>query len=187
MLLYRVAPYLASAVTRAAPGHPLYVYPHQGKGRWDNPALYLAMYVASEPTSAVGEVFAHRSRWDRSMLPFPAIPGSERALITYSLDEDEHFLLNLDDPKTLLSRNLRPTEVVIRNRPHTQAIARVIHGEGKWAGISWWSLHRPQWRLHVLWDHALDLQRVERLVGHPAVLDAASTLDKELDDDLRVP
>lgn len=187
MLVYRVAPYLSSATSPTEPGHPLYVYPRQGKGRWDNPALYLAMYVASEPTSAIGEVFASRSRWNRSMLPFPIIPGSERALITYFLDEDEHPLLNLDDPKALLSRNLRPSEVVIRNRPHTQETARTIHGEGKWAGISWWSLHRPQWRVHVLWEHALELRRVESLVGHPAVLDAASTLDKEVDDDLRMP
>ena len=185
MLLYRVASYLASAPTASDPGHPLYLYPRQGSGRWDNPHLYLAMYVASEPTSAIGEVFAHRSRWNLSMLPFPLIPGSERVLITYALDEDAHPLLNLDDPKALLARNLRPTEVVIRNRPHTQAVAADIHAEGKWAGISWWSFHRPQWRVHVLWNHDLEVRRVESLVGHPATVDAAQTLDKELADDLR--
>jgi hypothetical protein len=185
MLLYRVAPYLPSAATAADPGHTLYVHPHQGNGRWDNPHLYLAMYVASEPTSAVGESFANRSRWDRSMLPFPAVPGSERSLITYYLDEETHPLLNLDDPKALLDRNLVPSEVVIRNRPHTQDIAAAIYGEGRWSGISWWSLHRPQWRVHVLWDHQLTVQRIESLVGHPGLLDAAATLDKELDEDLR--
>ena len=184
MLLYRVAPVLDGVVDPGEPGHPLYVHPHQGAGRWDNPDLYLAMYVASEPTSAVGERSPTCSRWYADMLPFPVLPGAERRLITYQLDEDAHPLLDLDDAKALADRNLRPTEVAIRNRPRTQQIARRIHAEERWAGISWWSTHRPQWRVHVLWTAELEVMRVEGLPGHPSVLDAARTLDKELDDDL---
>jgi hypothetical protein len=36
LLIYRVFPYLRAARI-GQPGHPLYVHPAQGTGRWDNP------------------------------------------------------------------------------------------------------------------------------------------------------
>ncbi len=86
MLLYRVFPYLSSART-GEPGHPLYLHPGQGTGRWDNPASYLAWYMAHEPTSAVGEVFASVSVWREEMFPFDHIPGARRALAVYQLPD----------------------------------------------------------------------------------------------------
>jgi len=120
------------------------------------------------------------------MLPVPTLPGAARSLASYVLDEEAHPLLNLDDAKTLLDRGLRPTDVVVRNRPRTQRIAREVHAEGKWAGLTWWSMHRPQWTLHVLWEvDGLTFHRVEGLVSHPGLTDAGDLLAKHLDPNMR--
>ncbi len=187
MLLHRVFPHLPAAAA-GEPGHPLYVHPDQGTGRWDNRGLYLALYAASEATGAVGETFAHRSRWNEGMLPFPQLPGAVRTLVTYELDQDRHPLLDLDHTQTLVDYGLRPTDVVIRNRPRTQDTARRIYDTGRYAGLSWWSMHRPEWRLHVLWMlDGLIVRRIEPLPGHPALIDAAARLGKDLDPALHTP
>jgi len=181
VLLYRVFPYRPDA-RPGEPGHPLYLHPDQGYGRWDNPDLYRALYVAASPTGAVGETFAHLSTWSPAMLPVPVIDGAERRLGLYSLDEDSHPLLDFDDPKSLLDRGLRPTEIVIRNRPRTQHLARAAYEEGAWSGLSWWSMHRPQWTLHMLWGaEGIAVEGVEELPGHPALRDAGRLLAKQLD------
>ncbi|MGH9062417.1 MAG: RES domain-containing protein [Acidimicrobiales bacterium] len=179
MLVHRVFPHLPAA-KRGEPGHPLYVHPDQGKGRLDNPDLYLVRYLAVQAEAAVGEAFAGLSVWQPAMLGFPMLPDAERALGTYRLDEEAAPLLNLDYAEVLLDRHLRPTQVVARNRPTTQAWARAIFDERRWAGVSWWSYYRPQWVVIGLWatDGALTVERVESLVGHPAVEDAARTLAK---------
>ena len=184
MLVYRVFPHLPAARPKE-PGHALYVQPEQGRGRWDNSDLYEAMYVAASPAGAVGEAFANLSTWSGTMLPFPSVPGSTRALGVYRLDEETHPFLDLDDARVLFDRALRPTEVVIRNRPRTQQLARAVHAEGAWSGLSWWSMHRPQWTLHVLWHHAaLTVESVEPLAGHPGLLDAGHLLAKRLQPDV---
>ena len=62
MLLYRVFPRVAS-VPDKEPGHPLYVSPGQGKGRWDNPSLYQVRYLSPAPAAAIGEAFGHLATW----------------------------------------------------------------------------------------------------------------------------
>lgn len=184
MLVYRVFPWLANAKPGEA-GHPTYAHPDQGAGRWDNPDLYLALYVASTPSGAIGEAFAHLRHWSVDMLAFPAIPGSSRSLAVYRIDEDSTPMLDLDDPKTLASLAIRPSELVARNRPHTQDIARSIHGDGRWSGISWWSTHRPQWAVHVLFGAAMINDfHVESLHGHAALIDASTRLAKSMNADL---
>ena len=185
MLLYRVFPYLATA-SPGDPGHPLYVHPDQGRGRWDNPGAYRAVYAAGSPSGAIGEAFAGLSTWSAAMLPFPSVAGSVRTLGLYGFDEEAHALLDLDDARMLLERSLRPTDVVIRNRPRTQGIARAVHAEGTWAGMSWWSMHRPQWTLYVIWlPDVLRIERVEPVPGHPALLDASQLLARHLGPELR--
>ena len=185
MLVYRVFPHLPGAPPDH-PGHPLYVHPDQGRGRWDNPGLYRSTYVAASPSGAVGEAFAGLSTWSRAMLPFPSVAGSSRALGVYALDEEAYPLLDLDDARMLVERALRPTDVVIRNRPRTQEIARQAHAEGRWAGLSWWSMHRPQWTLYVLWEAgSLTVEGVEPLPAHPALLDAGRLLAKDIAQDMR--
>lgn len=184
MLVYRVFPRLEGA-RPGQPGHPLYIHPDQGTGRWDNPDSYRAMYVAASATGAIGESFAHLSIWSLAMLPAPAIAGAERMLGVYSIDEEANPLLELDDPGALLDRGLRPTDVVIRNRPRTQEIALDAYEEDKWTGLSWWSMHRPQWSLHVLWRlDGLLVEQIEPLPGHPGLHDAGRLLAKQVAADL---
>jgi hypothetical protein len=103
----------------------------------------------------------------------------------YRFDEETHAVLDLDDARVLLERGLRPTDVVIRNRPRTQSIARMVYSEGQGAGMSWWSMHRPQWTLYIIWTPGvLRVERVEPLVGHPAVAEASRLLAKHLGSDL---
>lgn len=177
MLLYRVFAYLPSA-RRGTSGHPLYVHPGQGNGRWDNPAHYLAWYMAQEPSSAVGEVFADIVTWRDEMFAFPQIPAAKRALGVYRLADDLPYV-DLDDAQTLAERGMRPSQVVERNRPYTQAKALEIYQEQRFRGIRWWSLHRPQWRVWCLWDIDPTCEDVHELdVSHVAVQDAAAALAK---------
>ncbi len=179
MLLYRVFPYLASA-SAGQPGHPLYVHPAQGAGRFDNPSHYLAWYMAAEAVSAIGESFAHLSEWRDEMFEFPHIPGSRRALGIYDLPDDLPYV-DLDDPQRLVELGVRPSQVVERNRPYTQALAFRIYSEAKYKGLRWWSFHRPQWRVYCLWEIDPQIAQVDELnVAHIAVESAARTLARRI-------
>lgn len=179
MLLYRIFPYRPSS-RKDEPGHPLYVHPGQGKGRWDNPDRYLAWYMANEPTSAVGEVFANLATWRDEMFAFPQIRGAQRALGVYRLADDLPYV-DLDDAQTLVERKMRPSQVIVRNRPYTQGKALEIYQEKRWNGIRWWSFHRPHWRIWCLWDIEPVCEEVQHLdVTHAAVRDAASALAKPI-------
>jgi hypothetical protein len=179
VLLYRVFPYLAAA-KKGEPGHPLYVHPDQGKGRWDNPTSYLAWYMAQESTSAVGEVFASVGTWRDEMFAFPQISGARRALGVYRLPDDLPYV-DLDDAPTLVARKMRPSQVVERNRPYTQGKALEIYQEKKWSGIRWWSFYRPQWRVWCLWEIDPECEDVQDLdVSHVSVRDAATALAKPI-------
>lgn len=137
------------------------------------------MYLAASPEGAIGEAFGSFTVWTPAMLSFPALPGSRRSLGVYRMDEAALPLLDLDDANALVARSLRPTHVVVRNRPRTQQIAADIYAEGRWAGIQWWSFQRPQWVVIAVWHtDDLELQHVEDLVEHPAFDDAATTLAK---------
>lgn len=187
MLLYRVFPYLSSAAAGDA-GHPDYLHKPQGSGRLDNPREYECLYLSAEASGAVGEVFGQLSQWSSAMFPFPAIVGAARALGTYDLADDAP-ILELDDAQTLLERGLRPTQVVERNRPVTQAWALRIFREAdlsrggarKWDGVRWWSYQRPQWRIYGVWGPKPRCVRVESLdVGHPSVIDASRAMARPL-------
>lgn len=214
MFIYRVFPYLPGAKP-GQPGSVSYIHPDQGAGRWDNPQLYRAMYVAADSVGAIGETFGHITNWTSAMLINPSLPGARRSLGVYRFDEERWPLLDLDDPKVLVQRSIRPSEVVMRNRPRSQALARDIFLDEKWSGISWWSIHRPQWVLHVLFDTrnvgsvstasrstdqpALHGERtgdlfetgicepvdVLDLQGHPALFEAAERLAKPVDASLK--
>jgi hypothetical protein len=179
VLLYRVFPYLSGA-SAGQPGHPLYVHPTQGTGRFDNPSHYLAWYIAAEAVSAVGESFAHLSTWRDEMFEFPHIPGSRKALGIYDLPDDLPYV-DLDDPQRLVDLGVRPTQVIERNRPYTQSLALRIYEEGKYNGIRWWSIHRPQWRLYCLWKIDPNIVQIDPLtIGHITVNSAARTLAKRM-------
>ena len=178
MLVYRVFPHLPTAKA-GEPGHPLHLHPVQGKGRWDNPTLYLVRYLALSPEAAIGETFGDLQTWSPAMLAFPSLPGAQRRLGTYRFDETASPLLDLDDAEVLARRHLRPTQVVIKNLPRTQQVAADIFAEGRWAGIQWWSYQRPQWTVAALWASVgVTCDDVADIAGHPALEDAARRLAK---------
>lgn len=183
MLLYRIFPHDPSAAP-GKPGHPDFLYPGQGAGRWDNPDKYVGWYMASSPTAAVGEVFGDLRAWNEAMFEFPAIAGVRRALGTYSLP-DSTPLLDLDDANALVDRALRPTQIVSPNRRATQQIALDIfdettaNGQPRWAGLTWWSARRSSWPAHFVWGATPACEAVEFLdLAHAAVQDAATSLAK---------
>ncbi|MGY1686882.1 RES family NAD+ phosphorylase [Geodermatophilus sp. SYSU D00867] len=185
MLCYRVFPFLNQAGP-GEPGHPSYLHLPQGQGRLDNPHRYNVWYLAADASGAVGETFGDLSRWRDEMFTFPALAGSRRALGTFRIQDDVR-LLELDDARNLLERGLRPTQVIDRNRGVTQAWAlrtwEETDGRGvqTWAGVRWWSFHRPHWRIIGLWGHMPECVEVQPLtMRHPAVVDAATTLLKEI-------
>ena len=96
MLLWRVFPFREDARSASEPGHPLYLNPRQGTGRWDNPHLTALMYLAEQPSGAVGEAFANLTSWSPRMFSFPMIPGAVRRLGTYRVDEAGHPACDLD-------------------------------------------------------------------------------------------
>jgi hypothetical protein len=179
VLLYRVFPYLPAAPA-GNPGHPLYVEASsQGRGRWDNPSLYSTMYLSCSPEAAIGETFGNLARWTPKMLNLPALPGSQKTLATFEFDEEAHPLLDLDDARVLSQRAIRPTHVVVRNRPRAQQIAAGIFAEDLWSGIQWWSYHRPQWTAVALWDLSdLSVVAVDDIAGHPGLAAAAKALSR---------
>jgi len=190
MDLYRVFPYNPNA-RKAESGHPEYVFPFQGAGRWDNPNYYLAWYLSFTEVGAVGETFGNLARWSPAMLEIPFLPGGQRALAVFQIPDDTP-LLNLDDTAELLKRNVQPSQIVIRNLDFTQPLALSVFnekgaaGNRRYAGLTWWSYHRPQWRNLTLWETSeqptpLELKRVEPLSFDSVhIINAAKALNKEL-------
>jgi len=189
MELYRVFPYNPKA-RKGEAGHPEYVYPFQGSGRWDNPKFYRAWYLSFTAIGAVGETFGNLARWSPPMIEVPFLPGSRRALAVFQIPDDTP-LLNLDDAAELLKRNIRPSQIVIRDLEFTQPLALSTFNEidatglHRYAGLTWWSYHRPQWRNITLWETdafptPLRLKRVEPLDFDDAyITEAAVVLNKE--------
>lgn len=188
MLVYRVFPFDPSAADGAS-GHPAYLHRPQGKGRLDNPRHYDVWYFAASPEAAVGEVFGDITVWGDDMFVVPALPNALRTLGVFEVPDDVQ-LLDLDDAQALLTRGLRPTHVIARNRAVTQEWALRVFlerndlGARRWDGVQWWSFHRPHWTVLGLWYAPGEIVR-QRLVdteelhvGHPAVVDAARTLGR---------
>lgn len=66
--------------------------------------------------------------------------------------------VDLDDPLVLTELGIRPSDVVRRNRDHTQEVANTVwqtHSATEVRGFSWWSYWRPEWTMVVLWSDGL--------------------------------
>jgi hypothetical protein len=178
--LYRVFPWSAEADEGTA-GHPLFLAAYAG-GRIDNPDHYLALYLSDGPGGACAEAFDYRTEWDVRMLRgSPSLPGSVRALATYTLDP-AIIVCNLDDAARLVELGLRPSQVVTRDRAVTRAWALRIFDEHRWGGIRWWSYYDPRWGSHGIWAvDGLTVDDVEVLtLDHDAILEAAEVLNRPL-------
>lgn len=196
MLLYRVTwadPDRWEGTTQTSGLHPLHVRLHlQGRGRFDNPRHYAALYLARTPEAAVGETYGGWPAWTQSMFTRPK-DGLVRVLATCEI-EDEHRLADLDDCFVLDPLALRPSDVVRRNPDLTQEVALRLwaeRGRSGQHGIAWWSYWRAEWRPAMLWSASLRASRwfpqvtavaVEPLsLDHPAITVAAEVLPRHLD------
>jgi RES domain len=72
------------------------------------------------------------------------------ALATLELAEGQS-LVDLDDPESLLARELRPSRVATGERAISQQVARGVYAEGA-AGLSWWSTIEASWTNLTLFD-----------------------------------
>jgi len=188
MLLHRVFLHDPAAAPGKS-GHANYLHKPQGAGRWDNPALYDAWYLSPAAEGAVGETLGNLATWSADMLEHPS--GLRRALATFSVDDDLS-IFDFDDATNLQHLGMRPSQVVIRNKAFTQSKAAALfaetHHDGRrrWAGVSWWSYHRPSWRNVMLWatpaePAPLTPQSVQPLtLSSIAVIEAARALSKPL-------
>jgi RES domain len=149
----------------------------QGDGRHDNPDRYGCLYLSSDAGAAIVEQLA---RFRGNVL----VPGMLRrrglplALATLELEERAR-LVDLDDPRVLAARDLRPSQVATRQRTLTQPQALAIHESGA-DGIRWWSTFESLWGNVTLFDRAakrLRLADVSALsVGDAALRDTLELL-----------
>ncbi len=116
--------------------------------------------------------------WSHDMLrPHPSDPRLVRSLAWFDV-AGATSISDLDDPNELLSRRLRPSEVVTRDRSRTQTWALGIFSSTTVAGIRWWSYHDARWASLGLWDLSVITDYGANPLGmnDPAIQDAADVL-----------
>ena len=105
------------------------------------------------PAGAIAEAIGNHAIWTPQLLQGRRdLSGSVRAIA--ELDAGKVDVLNLDDPRELVRRHLRPSTVVIRDRTVTQRWALDIFNEKRWAGTRWWSRYDSRWGAFGLWTLA---------------------------------
>jgi hypothetical protein len=175
-VLYRCFGWLPKADPQE-PGGALYLpRDHQGAGRHDNPDLYGALYLSESPVGAVAEQLARfrgiRALEERHLRRF----GRPLALASFALDEAA--LVDLDDPRILQRRRLRPSDVATGNRGVTQRQAAALYASPEApAGIRWWSSLEASWLNVTLFDRALEsleLADIRALTLQDESVDAAT-------------
>lgn len=180
MRLWRVFPWDAQA-DAGSRGHPLWV-PRtlQGAGRHDNPELYGALYLSESPIAAVAEHIAHLRG---QALDDADLERGGLRLALLQLDAAlEGRLWDLDEPRVLAERRLRPSQVATRVRPTTRRwAADLFRARPRRDGIRWWSTLEAAWMHVTLFDRALPrlapAEPPEPLrLRHPAVREAAAAI-----------
>jgi hypothetical protein len=178
-VLYRRYPFTRGAGL-AEPGGPLYV-PRldQGDGRHDNPDAYGALYLSRVPVSPIAELL--RDAPQGVLQPALLLHEGEPYRLAAFDDSALPDLVDLDDPRTLLRRDLRPSGVATRDRERTQPLGLSIFREGA-SGFEWWSTIESSWiNVTVFAERAADRLTLagepEALtVDHPAVREAADAV-----------
>lgn len=115
----------------------------QGAGRHDSPARFGAWYCSRDPVAAVAECLQPFRGHHMSDDDFARVDGTRQALAQLSL-ADTAALLDLDDPRNLVERRLRPSGVATLRRTVTQRLAESIFDEGV-CGLLWWSALEAHW------------------------------------------
>ena len=183
-MLYRVFPFRPEAdpVEEGGALHVPGVL--QGAGRHDNPDLYVAYYASRNVVSVAAEFLRQFGLTTVSNDDFVSESGRPYAVAPID-DSPLEDLVDLDDPRVLLERSLRPSRVATINRRTTQAIARAIFDGGS-SGFAWWSTIEASWiNVTLFADRAIERLRPagepETLsTEHPAVLEAAEYVGVEL-------
>lgn len=147
-----------------APWGPTFVpIVRQGGSRFDNPRYYAALYLARQKEAAYAEVFGTDvPSVAADDLVHPS--GAIRCLVTYEIDEPRR-ICDLDDAATLLEHDLRPSDVVRRDREVTQDVAYRLWVEretNRYIGLAWWSYFHPAWTVGMLWSDRLVGTEVDR-------------------------
>jgi hypothetical protein len=153
--------------------------PLQGGGRHDNPDRYGALYTSRSPASVIAEVLRYLRRHTVTEID---LSSDGRPLVLAALDESRlDDLVDLDDPRTLVVRDLRPSRVATGNRRPTRHMALALYDEGI-VGFEWWSTIEASWINVTLFED----RAVERLsvvsdpepltLDHPAVREAAEAV-----------
>jgi len=151
----------------------------QGEGRHDNPDDYGALYLSRVQASPVAEFLKEYRGQD---LP-PRLLEHEGTPLTLASIDDAGLdgLLDLDEPRNLATRGLRPSRVATRQRNHTQPIGLSIYREGA-SGFEWWSTIEASWINATLFaERVADLLTLaaepETLtIDHPALREAAEAV-----------
>jgi hypothetical protein len=182
-MLYRSFPLLPGAplTEEGGPLHaPRYL---QGHGRHDNPDRYAALYLSDTPDSVVAELLRYLRRHDVSDTDLLS-EGRSYSLAAID-DAGVDGLLDLDEPRSLAERKLRPSGVATRHRQLTRRMALDIYEEGV-PGFRWWSTIEASWiNVTLFVDRALPFLRVvgeaqPLTVSHPAVRAAAEMVGVRL-------
>lgn len=152
----------------------------QGGGRHDNPDHYTALYLAREPISAVAERI-QGFRGQRLVEGVFTRPDGRVDVLAQVDDAGWPELIDLDDPRVLAARAIRPSRVATGDRPTTQHLALDLFLGGA-TGLAWWSTLEASWTNVTIFQERLapGLRRVvstEPLTTvHPIVRDAAEHL-----------
>jgi hypothetical protein len=164
-VLYRTFPLIPGSGP-ADLGGPLHVpRPYQGQGRHDNPQAYGALYASRTPEAAVAEFLRDFQRVPLEEGDFLR-EGAPRAMAVLD-DAGLARILDLDDPRTLVRRDLRPSTVATRDRRSTRPTALAIFRDG-YEGFEWWSTIEASWiNVTLFADRAIDGLRI---IGTPDVL-----------------
>jgi hypothetical protein len=177
MILHRCFAWDREAPPAAAGGALWFAREYQGDGRHDNPGTYGCLYLTAERLSAVVEQLA---RFRGAMLAPTLLRrrGFPLALASIDLD-DRAALVDLDDPRVLAARRLRPSLVATRRRDVTQPQALALYRQGA-DGVRWWSTFESLWPNVTVFDRAarrLRLREVRTLeLGDAPVREAADFL-----------
>jgi hypothetical protein len=123
----------------------------QGAGRHDNPDVYACIYAADREASGLVEQLAQfrGTRMHPSLLVRRGLP---LALAQLEL-ADAAVVVDLDDPRELVRRRLRPSQVATRRRHVTQPQALAAYDDGADA-LRWWSTYESLWTNVTVFDRA---------------------------------
>jgi hypothetical protein len=138
------------------------------------------MYLSERPAAAVAETIAHLRG---QVLDDTDLERGGLRLALVGLDASvEGRMWDLDEPRVLMERRLRPSVVATRVRQTTRRwAAELFRARPRRDGIRWWSTLEAAWMHVTLFDRALP--RVEPAAppeplraAHVAVCEAAEAI-----------